>query len=102
MVLDIFESRSGRVELINIAEFVVELGVWNLKEKKSTSSAIDISGVWRSKFHEVVDFLTVTYLDFHTIAIKVTCHRPNFKISASWFPIRTLIISRCQNYKSWT
>jgi len=27
VVLDIFESRSGRVELINIAEFVVELGV---------------------------------------------------------------------------
>ena len=71
MILDRFESRSGRVELINIAELAVELGVWNLEEKKSTGLVIDISGVWRSKFHEIVDFLTVTYLDFHNVIVTI-------------------------------
>ena len=71
MVLDIFESRSGRVELINIADFAVELGVWNLKEKKSIGLTIYISGVWRSKFHEVVDFLIVTCLYFHNVVVTI-------------------------------
>ena len=71
MVLDRFGSRSGKVESINIIELVVELKVWNLEEKKSIGLVIDISGIWESKFHEVVDSLIVNYLDFHNIVVII-------------------------------
>jgi len=71
VVLDRFRSKSDRVELTKIVEFAVKLKVWNLGGEKSTDLAIDISSVWRSKFYEVVDSLTVTYLYFHNIVVII-------------------------------